>query len=275
MTEPRRDRYGRYIIPDPTTGEDREWTRATTIAGVLPDRFNLERWGERMVAYGIAQREDLIALAQSVTDPKDEKRTLDKIARDAKQAAQAGSRANLGTALHKFTEMVDKGESPKIPFLYKRDIIAYQTKMRELGIKVVDLEQIVVNPEIGVAGTFDRTVTVPGFELPVILDLKTGATVDFSQLEHAVQLAIYAHAPYRFDTATGAVTPALECEKTSALIVHLPAGEGVCEVHELDITRGWKLAQIAAEVYVARKDRTLSKKFEPREGGEVDAVHTD
>jgi hypothetical protein len=105
MTEPRRDRWGRYIIPDPETGEDREWTRATTIAGVLPDRFNLERWGERMVAFGLAQRDDLLLLAQSIQDPKAEKHKLNKIARDAKSQAQAGAKANIGTALHAFTEL--------------------------------------------------------------------------------------------------------------------------------------------------------------------------
>jgi hypothetical protein len=92
MTEPRRDRWGRYIIPDPETGEDREWTRATTIAGVLPDRFNLERWGERMVAYGLAQRDDLLLLAQSVQDPKADKRKLDRIARPGPELRRISGR---------------------------------------------------------------------------------------------------------------------------------------------------------------------------------------
>jgi hypothetical protein len=205
MTEPRRDRWGRYIIPDPETGQDREWTRATTIAGVLPDRFNLERWGERMVAFGLAQRDDLLLLAQSIQDPKAEKHKLNKIARDAKSQAQAGAKANIGTALHAFTELLDSGQSPPIPAVAKPDLAAYQAKMSELGIQVLETEQIVLNPSLGVAGTFDRTVTVPGFDLPVILDIKTGGTVDFSHLEHSVQLGIYANAPFRFNTETGKV----------------------------------------------------------------------
>lgn len=264
MTEPRRDRYGRYIIPDPETGLDREWTRATTIAGVLPDRFGLERWGERMVAYGLAQRDDLIVLAQSVQDPKAEKRTLDRIARDAKAQAQAGAKANIGSALHKFTELLDQGKAPRIPAAYRADIEAYQAAQRSLGVDVLATEQIVLNPAIGVAGTFDRTVRLPGFDLPVIWDIKTGGTVHFSHLEHAVQLGIYANAPYRFDVETGAVEPRELGERKVALIVHLPAGEGRCEVHELDIEKGWHLAQVAAEVFAARKDRSLSRPFEPR-----------
>lgn len=264
MTEPRRDRWGRYIIPDPETGEDREWTRATTVAGVLPDRFNLERWGERMVAYGLAQRDDLLLLAQSVQDPKADKRKLDRIARDAKAQARAGAKANIGTALHAFTELLDAGQSPQIPAVAKPDLTAYQKMMKELGITVLETEQIVVNPALGVAGTFDRTVTVPGFDLPVILDIKTGGTVDFSHLEHAVQLGIYANAPYRFSTETGKVEARELGERDSALIVHLPAGEGRCVVHEIDIAKGWQLAQIAKAVYDARRDKTLSRPFEAR-----------
>jgi hypothetical protein len=46
--------------------------------------------------------------------------------------------------------------------------------------------------------------------------------------------------------------------------VHLPAGEGRCTVHEIDIAKGWQLAQIAKAVYDARRDKTLSRPFEAR-----------
>src|SRR5690606_2671448 len=41
---PKRDRYGRYLIPDPATGKERAWMRATTLADTLDDRYNLELW---------------------------------------------------------------------------------------------------------------------------------------------------------------------------------------------------------------------------------------
>lgn len=262
--EPRRDRWGRYIIPDPETGKDREWTRATTISGVLPDRYNLERWGERMVAFGMAQRDDLLVLAQSVQDPQKEKRRLNDIAKAAKDAARAGSKANVGTAIHTFTELLDSGQNPRIPAAYAADIAAYQAMQKRLGIEVLATEQIVVNPALGVAGTFDREVRLPGYDRPVILDVKTGGTVDFSHLEHSVQLAIYANAPYRFDQETGKVEEREPCETGLALIVHLPAGEGECTVHALDIEKGWQLAQVAKAVYDARRDKTLSRPFEQK-----------
>jgi hypothetical protein len=265
-TEPRRDRYGRYIIPDPMTGKDREWTRATTLSGVLPDRFGLERWAQRMVVFGLSRRDDLVVLAQSVqsTTDYDDKKRLDKIAKEAKDAAKAGEKANIGTAVHTFTELLDRGQLPAIPAAYAADIKAYREMQRAYGFEVLSAEQIVVNTELGVAGTYDRLVKAPGFDLPVILDIKTGGTVDFSHLEHSIQLGIYANADHTFDVATGKVHPREPVDRQTALIVHLPAGKGQCTVHELDIERGWELAQVAKTVYEARRDKTLSKRFNPR-----------
>src|SRR5690606_40709505 len=59
------DQYGRYVLPDPETGEERSWTRATTVANKIADRFGLEQWAKRNVVLGIAAREDLYALAVS------------------------------------------------------------------------------------------------------------------------------------------------------------------------------------------------------------------
>lgn len=219
-----------------------------------------------MVAYGLAQRRDLLLLAQSVQDPNDldDKKRLDEVAKQAKDFARAGAAANTGTALHRFTELVDLGLAPKVPDDYAADIRAYRSKMKELGVEILETEQIVVNTEIGVAGTFDRLVTLNGFDLPVILDIKTGRTVDFSHLEHAVQLGIYANAPHRFDVETGEVGPTRKVEKSVALIVHLPAGKGECSVHAINVEKGWRLAKVAADVYAARKDKTLSVPFELR-----------
>src|SRR5690606_41320127 len=55
----RRDQYGRYILPDPVTGEEKPWTRVTTLAGTLADRRGLEKWAQRNIVYGLGQRQDL------------------------------------------------------------------------------------------------------------------------------------------------------------------------------------------------------------------------
>ena len=265
MTEPRRDRWGRYIIPDPKTGEDREWTRATTIAGVLPDRYHLERWGERMVVLGIARDESLYVLAQ--TSKYEDKQQLDRIARDAKSAAKSGSAANVGTAIHKFTEMVEDGYSiDVVPQRYRADVAAYLDALKQLDATVLSKEQIVLNPAVGVAGTYDRKLAIPRFsKSPIIGDIKTGRTVDFGLLEFSVQLAIYANSEYRFDVDTGEVediggkdTP----DREVGLLFHIQAGKGRCEVWELDLVRGWEAAKVALQVREMRSWKDLGKKIE-------------
>ena len=73
----KRDRYGRYILLDPITGEERTWTRATTVANTLADRYGLEQWAKRNVILGLAARHDLYAQAASCTP--DDKTELNRI----------------------------------------------------------------------------------------------------------------------------------------------------------------------------------------------------
>lgn len=262
MAEPRRDRWGRYIIPDPETGEDREWTRATTISGILSDRYNLEKWAERMVAIGLSKRSDLMSLVQSIEDPDAyaNKKRIDKVCRDAKEAAGSGQASNRGTALHSFTEMVDGGKPVSgIPLEHRADVAAYVETMKMYGLKVLSAETIVVNPAVGVAGTFDRLVQMAGAKLPVILDVKTGKTVDFGHLEHSIQLAIYANATHIFDPETETLSPIPGIDRSTGIIAHMPVGQGRCDLHALDLEAGWRYAQVARQVYDARKRKDLSK----------------
>src|SRR5574338_583746 len=79
--EPKRDRYGRYLIPHPDTGKETAWTRATTFAKTVSDTFGLTKWELRMVSLGLAKRPDLLAQVAGVLDPAD---------RDPYSAATAG-----------------------------------------------------------------------------------------------------------------------------------------------------------------------------------------
>src|SRR5690606_4192456 len=49
-----RDRWGRYLLPDPQTGEIRPFTRTTTLAGTITDTYGIHRWEPRGVARGLA-----------------------------------------------------------------------------------------------------------------------------------------------------------------------------------------------------------------------------
>ena len=262
-SEPKRDRWGRYLLPDPVTGEERAWTRATTISGLLSDRYNLEKWAQRMVVVGLSKRPDLVMLAKGVKDPKGRngKTTLNKVVDQAKDAAAIDARANIGTAIHAATEALDRGEVVDIPAPYDKDVEVYGVTMDRLGIECRPewVERIVVIPELGVAGTFDRLTWAKGWKLPRIADVKTGSTVHFSELDHCIQQALYANATHVWDPDAGELVPLPEIDRERALIIHLPAGEARCEVHVLDIATGWEAAKVAAQVHALRKVKGLSE----------------
>lgn len=156
MPEPKRDRWGRALIPHPDTGKETAFTRVTTFAKSISDTFGLAKWQTRMAVKGLTMRPDLFALAAAT--PTTDSKTLDRLAEDAKEAAGSSAGANSGTALHSFTERVDRGERVVIPAPWDADVAAYRKAMADAGLTVDRryIERMVVIPELGCAGTFDR-----------------------------------------------------------------------------------------------------------------------
>ena len=107
-----RDRFGRPLITPPGGGKPVPYTRATTWASTLEDRWNLERWGKRMVALGLADRPDLL-MAVSVN--RGDKDRLNALCDDAVEAAKASAAATVGTSMHQLTDMVDRGDELNDP----------------------------------------------------------------------------------------------------------------------------------------------------------------
>lgn len=240
--EPERDRYGRYLIP--VDGKKVAFSRATTVAKTLSDTYALEQWSMRLVAKGLALRPDLFARAAAT--PLDDKRTLDAICEDAKEAAGASSGRNQGTALHTFTEQVDAGQDVKIPAPWDADVAAYRAELMRAGVRIVPgmIEKVVCLEKLRVAGTFDRLVTLRRFfRLPLIADLKTGGLYDPQAM--AMQLAMYAHADFIYDYATGERSEMPEVDRTTGLIFHLPPGQATCTIHRLDLEAGWEAVERA------------------------------
>lgn len=258
--QPKRDRWGRYLIVDPETGRDRSWTRATTIAKTISDEYNLQLWGKRMVAKGIGIRRDLYALASAT--PIDDKDTLNDICRQATDAVAAGGKANLGSALHSFTERIDRGESMaeiNAPEPWNFDLQAYREELDRCHVTIeADMvERIVTLHELGIAGTFDRLVRVPGHDLPMIADLKTGGFLAWQ--DFSIQFAIYANADTLYSLKTRQHEPMPEVDKTKALVIHLPVGTAKCDLYLLDIEAGWEALQHAMWVRKWQKRKNLSK----------------
>lgn len=253
--EPSRDRYGRYLLPQPT-GKDKGYTRATTVAKTLSDTYGLTRWQVRMTAQGLTQRPDLFArVASAAGDAK----SLDQICELAKEAAAASSGANIGTALHAFTEAVDAGRPVTIPAPWDADVAAYTAALQaaEVAVDPAYIETVLALHSLEVAGTMDRLVTMPDGR-SLIADLKTGKDLSYGWGEIAIQLALYAHADEVYDYATGQYEPMPEVDRSEALVMHLPAGQARCDLYLVDIAAGWEAVEIAMRVRSWRKRRDLA-----------------
>ena len=260
LTEPKSDRYGRYLLPHPETGVEQAWTRVTTVANTLADRYGLEQWAQRNTVLGIGLRHDLYALAVSLT--ADDRSQLNSVIRQAQEAAKASSGANLGTALHRITERVDRGDDLDIPQDWRGDVDAYCQTLVDHHITIHPdwIEKIVVVPEFGVAGTLDRLVQLSGQVALTVADLKTGEkAIEHGTHEIALQLALYANATHVWNGAGYDPMPPVDTDK--ALVIHLPVGKASCELHTVDIAAGMEAARLAFDVREWRKRKDLTAPY--------------
>lgn len=232
------------------------YRRCTTFVGCLEDTYNLMNWKTRQVAYGMGQRKDLV-LAAAAADPTD-KRKLNEIAEKATEHALASASATTGTALHALTERVDRGQPlGVIPAEYEADIKAYEQATKH--IEWLGIESFRVYDPWQVAGTADRIGRDPQGRLR-IYDIKTGS-VDYPH-KMAMQLAMYAHSlPYDIATDTRGTLEDIDCHR--GVIIHLPAGEGRCDLYEIDIASGWGACIIAKKVWDWRGTKNLTQKIDP------------
>jgi hypothetical protein len=249
--EPRRDRYGRYLVVPPGGGKPKAYTRVTSWAKALDDQGGLINWSMRMCAIGLTQRQDLYA--QVAACRADDRQTLSRLVEQAKEHGGGSTGAGLGTALHAFTERIDLGEEVAVPDPWQADVEAYLAAVAAHGLTVCRrlVERVVVLDKLGVAGTLDR-VYVDRDGTLVVGDVKTGSSLDFSRLAIAVQLACYANAETLYDLTTETHEPMVDVRKDVAVVMHLPAGQGRCDVYEVDIAEGWKYAQLCGLVRSAR-----------------------
>lgn len=248
-----RDRWGRPMIM-PAKGTKRiPYRRTTTYVGCLDDMNGLMKWQARQVAYGMGQRNDLV-LAAAAARP-DDKKILGEIAEKAKDAAKSSAAADIGTALHSFTERIDRGEPlGNVPAEYRADLDAY--KRATEAIEWVGIETFRVHDEWQVAGTADRIGRFPFSDRLVIADIKTGS-IDYPH-KMAMQLAMYARmTPYDIATDKRTTDPG-DIDLNRGVIIHLPAGKGECTLYEIDLAKGWGACLIARKVWDWRGVKDLT-----------------
>lgn len=249
-----RDRWGRYLIPDPDTGKARGWTRATTVAKTLDDASNLTAWAKRTVAKGVAARSSLVA---GIVAAGEDRKALDALVEQAMEAAGGNERRELGTHLHRILELVDLGHMnvDDVPDPFRGDVVAYRAALDAHGLTVVPewCEAVLLNRPLEIAGTCDRILRDRSGQL-VVADIKTGTYV--SWLAFAAQFAIYATASHTWDPSAQTLSPAPDMRQDVALMLHVPAGEARCDIQALSVPLGTEAALMALEV---RRLRTLDK----------------
>ncbi|MGW5130898.1 hypothetical protein [Streptomyces sp. NPDC004135] len=248
-------------------------------------------WQNRTVLMGATRRTDLLDRARGL-DPEDasDKKTLNLLVEQAKDAGGANDKSRRGTYLHDLTEYVDRGQP--LPGTISGDdlddMAAYMASTSVLT--VIAAEQFVVVPELRVGGTFDRLSYYegPGPDgKPIagnfITDTKTGS-VRYGRLKMASQLAVYSrgklydHTKFPIDTsdkkafaawkkteftaeeAASAYSDLPPINQDWGIIVHLPAGTGTCELYWADLNIGWRLAQLALTI---RQERGVKNALIP------------
>lgn len=259
--EIKRDHLGRYLLPDPTTGQERSWQRTTTFIKLLANQYNINKWRLRMAAMGLAARPDLLALASSILDPesKDGKNDLNNLVDQAIEAAGASTGANLGTALHQLTEAVDLGHDVVAPTPeLQAKIDDYRSTLERHNLEIIDnyIECVILNTDFDVGGTADRFVRCPDGAVRV-LDLKTSKTMDFGHAEFSMQLACYATAHGIYNGSDWDPMPA-DLDLSVGYVVHLPSQlDEPCVVYSADIDYGYRACVLAVDVREVQRRKDL------------------
>lgn len=260
ITEIQRDRWGRPLIIPPEGGKPVAYTRCTTFVGAIEDTWNLTKWKQRLTAAGIAARKDLHLRAASLgTQPDDPveakrwKREMNDLCEAAMEAVGSSSAATIGTSLHTFTELMDRGLAVDPPADFAHHIDNYRRAMA--GYEQVAVEQFLVRDDLRIGGTADRLLREKATGRLIIGDLKTGS-VDYPH-KIAMQLATYANSLI-YDAATGQRTPLGDVDLDTALIIHLDAKTGDCRLYWVDIESGWEAVKLAAQVRTWRNRTGLT-----------------
>jgi hypothetical protein len=253
----RRDRWGRYLICPPGCTKPVGYTRVTTVAKTLDSGGGLAAWKATMAACGLIMRPGLRAqwealLAEHGGNPwyagDEPKAACKRLIEECAAAGGANDRREIGTSLHTITALVDLGRSPAhLSPETERDVAAYQAGLAAAGIEILTdcIELSVVLDTWKVAGTCDRLVRVPGYQKPMIADLKTGTDLSYSWPSIAVQLAAYSRANAIYeqgaaeDGSQDVRAPMPDVDQENALIMWLNAGSERLELFVVDLVAGW------------------------------------
>lgn len=256
--KPRRDRYKRPLIyplgyvpcgNSEVDEKEKHWVfRVTKYIDVLDDGYQLDLWKQRQVLRGTVVRPDLQLKAAALGEQPDKVETYeqyrdwrneyDQLTRKLMDAAKSGEKANIGDALHLFSERLDRGlrvDPREVPQRYHQHLSSYV--QATAGLTAIEVERFMVCDELKCGGTPDRILLDERGRI-VIGDVKTG-NVDYDPEKIARQLAIYAHSRF-YDDATGERTMPYEIDQEWGVVIKLDARTGVCELLDINLAEGWQ-----------------------------------
>jgi hypothetical protein len=254
---------------DPATGlvlrAETTYSRVTHAIKCVDANDALVRWGEQRLALGFAARPD--EFIADVFLNQENKWGLNSVIKRAKVAGGADVASTLGRALHMLMERYDLGILPAvIPQRYEADLVEWARIIRYF--RIIKIEKFMVHDGLKCAGTPDRVVEY----LPCpncgrkfyILDLKTGRVDEYTDLQIAMQLGIYANSDY-YDLVTGERTQPHDICPCKAITLHLKAGSGTAVCQWTDIHTGYQIAtQVMPLVQDARRQKGLFVPFRPQ-----------
>lgn len=248
---------GRYLLPKPSGGSGQErFTRVTTGAHALDDTAGLDKWKLRNVVLGLKDTPELLDRIDMFADPREVTNTLNRVADQAQEIAGAKQASELGTAIHAWTEAVERDGMAleEIPDQFHPYVSAYLTALAEAGITTVPglVERIVYHKATGWVGTFDRV-----YELAdgtrVIGDVKTSKSLRYGLLGFSMQLATYADADLMLSLDGQSWEPMPPVGNIYGVIAHVPSNNpGHCELVTVDLTAGREAIELAESVRGAR-----------------------
>lgn len=277
VTIPREARWKRPLIIPPFLNEIEAakaklipYTRATTFISVLENTHNLQLWKQRQTAIGLAHRPDLLLLVSSLgPQPEEEddyrewRNKMDEVCEQALEAAESSAGANLGTALHAYTDRIDRGQPRgKVPKEYQKHLKAYEAATASLT--AVHIERFVVNDQYQVGGTPDRISLLDGHDKMIITDTKSGDKLQYGMGKIAMQLAMYANSQF-YDPSTGERHDIPNIDLERGLVIALNAKRGTCELVWVDLKVGWEGVQLASSVRAWQKRRDFHSPYTPRD----------
>lgn len=289
-----RDRWGRPLLYSPEGGKAVAYTRVSTMAKWLDSQAGLINWKASMAMIGMSRSKPIQArisaiVARTENDAyRENKEALKDLVENATQIAQAQGRADLGTAVHEFSELVDAGtlDWSYVPEQLKAPLDAYREVMA--GFETIDTEVFVTvdtdnnGKAIRGAGSMDRLIRHPDFGV-CVADIKTGAEEPQYPLGVTTQVAVYSRGS-RYRDGRFAGSPAFvdgvpnadgtawrkelhpELNTSVGIMIHLPlekidpiTGKSECALYALDLDHGWESLLLGHQVQGARRPPKLKR----------------